>query len=154
MQSNDLTGNSHNIPNVIKTILVVDDSKLQRRIVRSMLEKRGHCVIEAKSGEEGLVMSALTYPDLLLSDWMMPGMSGLEFCVKFRELGKNRYSYFILLTSKSAKNKVAHVLGMGTDDLLTKPLNASELHARIIAAGRILTMQRELEEKINSFPRR
>lgn len=150
MKSNDLTGNSHNIPNVIKTILVVDDSKLQRRIVRSMLEKRGHCVIEAKSGEEGLVMSALTYPDLVLSDWMMPGMSGLEFCVKFRELGKNRYSYFILLTSKSAKDEVAQGLEMGADDFLTKPLNASELHARIIAAGRILTMQRELEEK-NKF---
>ncbi|MEK9978905.1 MAG: response regulator, partial [Paracoccaceae bacterium] len=115
MQSNDLTGNSHNIPNVIKTILVVDDSKLQRRIVRSMLEKRGHRVIEAKSGEEGLVMSALTYPDLVLSDWMMPGMSGLEFCVKFRELGKNRYSYFILLTSKSAKDEVAQGLEMGAD---------------------------------------
>ena len=102
-----------------------------------MLEKRGHYVIKAKFGEEGLVMNALTYPDLVLSDWMMPGMSSLEFCVKFRELGENRYSYFILLTSKSAKNKVAHVLEMGTDDLLTKPLNASELHARIIAAGRI-----------------
>jgi len=86
----------------------------------------------------------------VLSDWMMPGMSGLEFCVKFRELGKNRYSYFILLTSKSAKDEVAQGLEMGADDFLTKPLNASELHARIIAAGRILTMQRELEEK-NKF---
>ena len=86
-------------------------------------------------------------PDIIVSDWMMPGMSGVEFCCALRALPQEEYAYFILLTSKSEKAEVAHGLDSGADDFLTKPVDSSELRARITAGERILHMQRELSAK-------
>ena len=78
---------------------------------------------------------------------MMPGMTGPEFCREFRQMTRDSYGYFILLTSKSEKDAIAHGLDAGADDFLTKPVNAGELRARISAGERILRMERELTEK-------
>ncbi|MBK0326052.1 SpoIIE family protein phosphatase [Rhodobacteraceae bacterium F11138] len=131
----------------IRRVLVVDDSRLQRRILVASLKKWGFEVIEADSGEAAMAICEESSPDLVLSDWMMPGMSGLEFCRAFREMPVDSYGYFILLTSKSEKNEVAEGLGAGADDFLTKPVNADELRARISAGARILDMQRQLSDK-------
>ncbi|WP_037298653.1 PP2C family protein-serine/threonine phosphatase [Roseovarius sp. TM1035] len=132
---------------VIQRVLVVDDSRLQRRILTASLQRWGFEVQEAESGEEALRLCRDQPPDLVMSDWMMPGLSGLEFCRKFRDLQQESYGYFILLTSKSDKDEVALGLDAGADDFLTKPVNAAELRARISAGARILRMQRELTEK-------
>lgn len=131
----------------IQRVLVVDDSRLQRRILVSSLKKWGFEVIEAESGEEAMEICGRAMPDLVLSDWMMPGMNGLEFCRAFRQLPNEGYGYFILLTSKSEKYEVAQGLDAGADDFLIKPVNSDELRARIAAGARILGMQRELSEK-------
>lgn len=131
----------------IQRVLVVDDSRLQRRILVASLKKWGFEVVEAESGEEAMELCAKELPDLILSDWMMPGMTGIEFCRAFREASGDGYSYFILLTSKSEKNEVAEGLDAGADDFLTKPVSSDELRARISAGERILRMQRELFEK-------
>lgn len=131
----------------IRQVLLVDDSRLQRRIIASSLKKWGFEVIEAESGDAAMDLCRSFRPDLVLSDWMMPGMSGLEFCRAFRELSGKDYAYFILLTSKSEKNEVAQGLDAGADDFLTKPVNSDELRARISAGERILEMQRELSDK-------
>ena len=128
-------------------VLVVDDSRLQRKILCSSVKRWGFEVHEAESGEEALKVAAEIQPDLVLSDWMMPGMNGLEFCNAFRAQSGERYGYFILLTSKSEKNEVAMGLEAGADDFLTKPVDANELRARIAAGERILVMQRELTRK-------
>ena len=128
----------------IRRVLVVDDSRLQRRILTGSLKKWGFEVIEAESGEQAMAICATTLPDLVLSDWMMPGMNGLEFCRAFRDMPTEGYGYFILLTSKSEKNEIAQGLDAGADDFLTKPVNPHELRARISAGDRILEMQREL----------
>jgi phosphoserine phosphatase RsbU/P len=128
-------------------VLVVDDSRLQRRILVSFLKKWGFEIFEADSGECALEICAKSMPDLVLSDWMMPGMSGLEFCRLFREMPRDGYGYFILLTSKSEKNEVAQGLDAGADDFLTKPVNSGELRARITAGDRIFCMQQELSDK-------
>ena len=125
-------------------ILVVDDSRLQRRILTASLTRWGFDVIQAASGEAALEICREQHPDIILSDWMMPGMSGLEFCTAFRALSKDNYAYFILLTSKSDKTDVAEGLDSGADDFLTKPVNSHELRARITAGERILDMQRAL----------
>ncbi len=130
----------------IRRILVVDDSRLQRRILGSSLRKMGYDIIEADCAERALEICAGGVPDLVLSDWMMPGMDGLEFCRAFRALSVGDYGYFILLTSKSEKNEVAQGLDAGADDFLTKPVNPDELRARISAGARILGMQRELSD--------
>jgi sigma-B regulation protein RsbU (phosphoserine phosphatase) len=131
----------------IRRVLVVDDSRLQRRILVASLKKWGFEVIEADSGEAAMAICESALPDLVLSDWMMPGMNGLEFCRAFRNLPAEGYGYFILLTSKSEKNEVAQGLDAGADDFLTKPVNSDELRARISAGDRILEMQRELFDK-------
>ncbi|MBD11225.1 SpoIIE family protein phosphatase [uncultured Roseovarius sp.] len=132
---------------VIQRVLVVDDSRLQRRILTASLQRWGFEVQEAESGEDALRLCRDHPPDLVMSDWMMPGLSGLEFCRRFREMPHESYGYFILLTSKSDKDEVALGLDAGADDFLTKPVNAAELRARISAGARILRMQRELTEK-------
>jgi phosphoserine phosphatase RsbU/P len=131
----------------IRQVLLVDDSRLQRRIIASSLKKWGFEVIETESGDIAMEMCQNLRPDLVLSDWVMPGMSGLEFCRSFREMSGDDYAYFILLTSKSEKNEVAQGLDAGADDFLIKPVNSDELRARISAGGRILEMQRELSDK-------
>ena len=134
-------------PNFSATVLVVDDSRAQRRLLSTYLSKWGYDVIEAGSGREALELCRKTTPDLIISDWMMPGMDGLEFCQAYRNLPGDRYGYFVLLTSKSEKGEVAHGLDMGADDFLTKPVHAAELRARLRAGLRVLRMERELTEQ-------
>lgn len=130
-----------------RSVLVVDDSKAQRRILSLCLQRWGYQVTEAASAEEALRYCAQTAFDVVLSDWVMPGMSGLEFCKAFRALPSDRYGYFVLLTSKSEKGEIADGLDGGADDFLTKPVNSDELHARLRAGERIIGMQRELVAK-------
>ena len=125
-------------------VLVVDDSRFQRRILSASLSSLGYDVIEADSGEQALAMCRADLPDLVLSDWVMPGMSGLEFCQAFRKISRHQFAYFIILTSKSEKDEVALGLDSGADDFLTKPVNRDELRARLNAGERILEMHREL----------
>ncbi len=127
-----------------QTVLVVDDSRAQRRLLHTYLRKMGHRVLEAQSGEVALAICQFEQPDLIVSDWVMPGMDGLELCRRFREMREDRYGYFILLTSKDEKHEVAAGLDAGADDFLTKPVNAAELRARVRAGQRILAMERTL----------
>jgi sigma-B regulation protein RsbU (phosphoserine phosphatase) len=131
----------------VRRVLVVDDSRVQRRILVAYLQKLGFEAVEAESGAEALDKARRVAVDLVISDWMMPGMDGLEFCRAFRELGHESYVYFILLTSKSDKGEIAQGLDVGADDFLSKPVGLDELRARIAAGERILRMERELQHK-------
>ncbi|MFW2588357.1 PP2C family protein-serine/threonine phosphatase [Sagittula sp. SSi028] len=131
----------------IRRVLVVDDSKLQLKLISSMLTRWGFDVMVAESAQDALDICASTRPDLILSDWMMPGMTGLDFCREFRKMDGDHYGYFILVTSKSEKGDVAQGLDAGADDFLSKPVSNDELRARINAGERILSMQRQLSEK-------
>lgn len=146
-QSGDSPGGPDAAAPGIRSVLVVDDSRLQRRIVTAALSTFGFEVTEAGSGLEALRLCERQLPDLVISDWMMPEMNGLEFCRRFRDLCGNHYGYFILVTSKSEKAEIAHGLDAGADDFLTKPVNMGELRARISAGDRIIRMQREVSEK-------
>lgn len=128
-------------------VLVVDDSRVQRRILTLMLERWGYIVAEAEDAEQGLKLCEAFQPDFIISDWVMPGLTGPEFCAAFRATPRASYGYFILLTSKSEKAAVASGLESGADDFLTKPVNGDELRARINAGARILSMEKELRTK-------
>ena len=129
------------------TLLVVDDSRMQRKIVSANLKRWGFTVFEAASGVEALEICKSETIDMVLSDWVMPEMDGLEFCEAFRKLPRERYGYFILLTSKSEKNEVARGLEIGADDFLSKPVNSAELRARITAGRRVLDMEDKVHEQ-------
>ncbi len=135
------------VPAQPQSVLVVDDSRLQRRILSAYLTGWGYHVIEADSAEAALRICADQAVDLIVSDWIMPGMDGLQLCQAFRQQRADRYGYFILLTSISEKDEVARGLDVGADDFLTKPVDAAELRARIRAGQRVLDMERQLIEK-------
>lgn len=130
-----------------RRIMVVDDSRVQRRILESQLVRSGHHVIQAETAEQALRLAESEPPDLVISDWMMGGMSGIELCQAIRRLVSDRYVYFILLTSKAEKEEIVLGLEKGADDFLIKPITGDELRARILAGDRILRMERELTEK-------
>jgi phosphoserine phosphatase RsbU/P len=130
-----------------RRVLVVDDSTPQRMVLAKLLRGWGYTVVEAASGAEALEVLVSTEVDMILSDWVMPGMSGLDFCRAFRRQARPRYVYFVLLTSKSEKEDVALGLDSGADDFLTKPVNSGELRARLMAGERIVGMQEELRDK-------
>lgn len=131
----------------IRRVLVVDDSPMQRRILSGSLTRAGYQVAEADCGEAALSIARAGGVDLIVSDWVMPGMSGPEFCQELRAGADEHYAYFILLTSKSGKEDIARGLDAGADDFLTKPVSWDEMRARISAGERILAMQRELLTK-------
>ena len=128
----------------IRNVLVVDDSRAQRFLVVSALRNSGFNVLQASSGAEALAICGEVEVDLVLSDWMMPGMTGIEFCRALRHANPERYIYFILLTSKTDKGAVAEGLEVGADDFLPKPVDTGELRARIKAGERVLAMERAL----------
>ncbi|MEL7345385.1 MAG: SpoIIE family protein phosphatase [Pseudomonadota bacterium] len=148
----DVTPNDQQVadaaePALAPVVLVVDDSRLQRRILSLSLKKWGFKVLEAESGQEALDLVQENAVDVILSDWMMPGMSGPEFCSAYRALPDDNYGYFILLTSKTEKTAVTEGLDNGADDFLSKPVDVTELRARINAGQRILAMQRQIATK-------
>ncbi len=130
-----------------RRVLVVDDSRVQRKILNASLARWGYAVDEAGSGTAALGMIGAVDYDFVLSDWMMPGMNGLDLCRAFRARPRDGYGYFILLTAKNGKSEVAEGLEAGADDFLAKPVSAAELHARMIAGERILKVEREITEK-------
>lgn len=113
------------------------------------LAKLGHEVLEAEDGEAGLDVLAREDVRVVVSDWVMPKMDGLEFCRQVRERKREDYIYFILLTGISASTENEHeAADAGIDDFLSKPLDVNELWMRLRVAERILnfaTQVRTLE---------
>jgi len=125
-------------------VLVLDDSRAQRRLLSALLQKWGHPVTVCETPDDALVALADPSISIVLTDWMMPGMTGPEFCRALREMDRDSYAYVILLTSKTEKSEIAHGLDAGADDFVSKPVDPHELRARMRAGKRIIDMQQEL----------
>lgn len=136
---------SDDVP-AMSPVLVVDDSKAQRRLLTRTLEKWGYETLEAGSGEEALELCRATPFDIVISDWMMPGMSGAEFCRAFRA-STDRPAFFVLLTAQTEREILAEGLDSGADDFLSKPFHALELRARLGAGQRAIQSQQALSAK-------
>lgn len=125
-------------------VLVLDDSRAQRQLLATLLRKWGHPVTVCATPGDALAALADQSISIILTDWMMPGMTGPEFTRAFRRIAREGYAYVILLTSKSEKSEIAHGLDAGADDFVSKPVDPHELRARIRAGMRIIDMQHEL----------
>jgi len=125
-------------------ILIADDDLTCRVILRKSLQKLGHEVIETADGDEAWVQYRETSPEVVISDWMMPGKDGLALCDAIRSDNGTAYTYFVLLTALNDKDSVLRGLEAGADDYLTKPLDSKELQARLISARRVTELHREL----------
>ena len=137
------------LPHTILTmnILVADDERVTRHMLKSFLTEWGMDVTTASDGREAWDIFRAGDFQLVLSDWNMPRMDGLELVQKIRNDPGTQYSYLILLTSRSEKADLINGLDAGADDFLSKPFDRNELRARLRAGERIIGLQRELEEK-------
>ncbi|WP_108501849.1 PP2C family protein-serine/threonine phosphatase [Paracoccus indicus] len=129
---------------VHRLALLVEDNPDHRLPIAAVLEGRGYTVVQSASGEDALRLCRDLTPDLVLSDWDLPGISGLEFCQAFRKLERSSYGYFVLLTTTGDRQALDAGLQAGVDDFLSMPVVAQELLARIAAAERILRVEDEL----------
>lgn len=129
-------------------ILIVEDARDQRLMLSVVLKKQGHRVLEAGNGLQALEILR-EHPDvrIIISDWMMPEMDGLELLRQTRKIDLGRYIYFILLTGKTDHEAVVEGLNDGADDFLAKPVNFDELGARLKAGIRIIELERQLEQQ-------
>ena len=91
------------------------------------------------------------HPNLLILDWMMPGMDGVEICRKVREQGREPYTYILLLTVKDKQENIIHGMEAGADDYITKPFNQNELRVRLKAGRRIVELNKELFDTRNAL---
>lgn len=128
-------------------VLVIDDSRAQRHMLAAFLRRWGHEVVECDSALAALEVAQDRGIGLIICDWMMPGLTGPEFCRRLRATRREGYAYVILLTSKSEEGALTEGLDAGADDFLTKPVRAPELRARLNAGARIVAMQRDVVEK-------
>jgi diguanylate cyclase (GGDEF)-like protein len=123
-------------------VLVAEDDAMFRRVLQSWLKTWGYEVTMAEDGAEAwAILQQEIRPQVLILDWMMPAINGLELCRKVRERNQIPYQYILLATAKDAKQDLVRGLEAGADDYLTKPFDRGELQARLRACNRILTLQ-------------
>ena len=128
-------------------ILVADDSAVYRKLVEQTLSDDNHKVIFAKNGREALDLYAKHTPALVITDWTMPDIGGLELCKKIRQDFQQHFAHIILLTSNTDKEQVVEGLAGGADDYLTKPFHQGELRARVNVGLRVVELHREVQAK-------
>lgn len=126
----------------VNTVLIAEDDPIFRRILQSWLKKWNYRVTAVENGLDAWsVLQEKDSPQMVILDWMMPGMDGIELCRRVRGLKVTPYHYVLLLTAKDDKNDVVTGLDAGADDYLTKPFDVDELRARVRAGKRILELQ-------------
>lgn len=127
-------------------ILVIDDDLAIRLLLQRTLSKQGYIVHLAENGDIGLSMAIALQPDLVVCDWMMPGLNGIEVCSKIKSLPELKASTFcILLTALDSSEDKITGLDAGADDFLCKPIEIYELLARVRAVLRVQQLARDLQ---------
>ncbi|MDZ4059891.1 phosphate regulon transcriptional regulator PhoB [Brevundimonas sp.] len=117
-------------------VLVMEDEDALATLLSYNLEKEGYRVVVAADGEEGMLQIEERLPDLVLLDWMLPKLSGIEVCRRIRGKSETRNMPIIMLTARGEESDRIRGLDTGADDYLTKPFSMSELIARIRAVLR------------------
>jgi two-component system, OmpR family, phosphate regulon response regulator PhoB len=126
-------------------VLVVEDEAALVTLLRYNLEREGFRVAEARDGEEAMLQIAEAMPDLVILDWMLPLMSGIEVCRQLRRLPETRRLPIVMLTARGEEGDKLRGLDAGADDYVTKPFSPSELIARLRAVLRRAKPEREDE---------
>jgi len=118
------------------TVLVAEDEGALVTLLRYNLEREGYRVVEAVDGEEAMLVAEEEKPDLVLLDWMLPQLSGIEVCRRLRSRQETRNVPIIMLTARGEETDRIRGLDTGADDYMTKPFSMTELLARLRAVMR------------------
>ncbi|SEK88505.1 GGDEF domain-containing response regulator [Nitrosovibrio tenuis] len=125
-------------------ILIAEDDTTTRLIFGATLRKMGHTVTAVEDGQKAWEAWQQEEYSLLISDWIMPDIDGLELCKRIRAQPSLQYTYIILLTSMDGKGSYLEGMDAGADDFITKPFDEEQLAARLRVAERIIALHRKL----------
>lgn len=126
-------------------ILIVEDEPVTRRLLEVFLSEWGYEVIVRSDGRDAWkLLKEPEGPHLVISDWSMPHMDGIELCRKIREVKRSNYTYFIILSSKAHKKDMVKGLESGADDFIIKPFDKEELRCRVKTGERIVRLEQKI----------
>lgn len=132
-------------------LLIVDDEITTQLVLQDLLESEGHTVWVADNGQQGWELAQKHLPNLIVCDWMMPGLDGLELCRRVKAHKPLETTFFILLTARENLNDRVYGLDAGADDFITKPLEAEELLARVRAGLRLYQLNQQLQQSLQDL---
>lgn len=132
-----------NAEGIIRNVLIAEDDKISALLLSRILESRGYSVDHAENGRAALDLFKAKKHKLVITDWMMPEMDGLELCRQIRQCA-TEYVYIVILTAKSQRESRAEAYTAGIDDFLTKPLDKDDLVACLEVANRIIGTDEQL----------
>lgn len=131
-------------------VLAVDDDPITRRLLVSQIEKNGYEAVEASNGAEALEKALESNPHIVVTDWMMPEMDGMELCRALRRTEIGSDMYVLLLTGREDEENAVEAFDAGVDDFIVKPFNPKILKSRMSAGERIV----RLKDKVSNDKRR
>jgi diguanylate cyclase (GGDEF)-like protein len=134
-------------------VLIVDDDPSMLRLLKKYLNASGYGVLQASNGQEALRIVLAEEPRIVITDWMMPEMDGVELCRKLRQHEGVRFVYIIIVTAHSDLNRVVEAFEAGADDFLSKPVGRPELMARLRAGEHIARLESDLAKRTREMHR-
>src|SRR5687768_512956 len=128
-------------------ILIAEDERITRTTLARQLGNWGHEVTSAEDGQQAWELLTAGSFDIVITDWEMPRLSGVELVQRIREAPAAAYTYVILLTSRSNKADIVSGIEGGADDYVSKPFDRDELRVRLLAGERIVRLERTLHRQ-------
>jgi len=131
---------------LLNKVLLVDDDPAILRMLSVQLNRGGYEVLTADSGRQALQYVQQEEPSFLIADWDMPGLNGLELCMRVRQLDLPHYVYVVIITGRSGEGDLQAAMDAGADDFLVKPLCEQALFARLTAGARVVRLESRLSQ--------
>lgn len=125
-------------------VLIAEDDRVARAQLESLVSSWGYDIIYAKDGLEAIEMFNAKKPNIILLDWVMPGLEGVNVCKKIRSIKTEQYTYIIMLTAKVNQSDIITGLNAGADDFVGKPFNNEELRLRLEVGKRVVKLESDL----------
>ena len=126
-------------------VLIAEDDSVTRLILKHWILRWGYEIVVVANGQDAWqVLQQAQPPEIVIVDWDMPGIDGIELCRRLREKSRSYYHYILMVTGRTDEIDLVHALESGADDCLGKPFGEQELRARLLVANRILALQNEL----------
>jgi two-component system NtrC family sensor kinase len=132
-------------------ILIADDDPVSRNMLKEMVIKMGHTVVETENGKQALEILKNGKIQFVITDWLMPVMNGLDLCNRLRSTFLGRYIYIIMITAKDEKKDLMAVFNTGADDYIPKPLDPDEMMARVQTGCRVIELEQRHESMQNTL---